>query len=79
LIRFDFLLVYRSQPKPKMIITGTSYFPTLHDAYMYYANLSIEQVAYKIKLGEIHLGKPVLKAGETLFIKDNRYFIQSEN
>jgi hypothetical protein len=60
-----------------MIITGTSHFPTLHDAYLYYANLSIEEVAHKIKMGEIHLGKPVLKEGETLFVKENRYFIQS--
>jgi hypothetical protein len=60
-----------------MIITGTCYFPTLHDAYLYYANLSIGEVMYKIKMGEIHLGKPVLKTGEILFVKENRYFIQS--
>jgi hypothetical protein len=60
-----------------MIITGTSHFPTFHDAYVYYANLSLEEIAYKIKLGEIHLGKPPLKPGEVLFVKENRYFIQS--
>jgi hypothetical protein len=61
-----------------MTITGTSYFPSLHDAYLYYAQLNIDEVAYKIKMGEIHLGKPPLKPGETLFIKDNRYHIQGE-
>jgi hypothetical protein len=35
-------------------------------------------VADKISAGEIHIGKPPLKPGETLFIKDNRYHIQGE-
>lgn len=60
-----------------MTITGTCYFPTLHDAYMYYENLSIFEVAEKIRNKEIFLGKPTLKFGEILFIKDRRYHIHS--
>jgi hypothetical protein len=61
-----------------MIITGTSYFPSLQDAYIYYTNLSIEEVAYKLKNKEIQLGKPPIKPGETIFIKDHRYYIKSK-
>ena len=62
-----------------MTITGTSYLPTMHDAYVYYyGQISLEEVLYKVKMGEIHLGKPPLKPGETLFIKGNRYHIQGE-
>jgi hypothetical protein len=63
-----------------MTIIGTSYFPTRHDAIKYYSPVCDEDIGllidYKIKLGEINIGKPNLKPGETLFIKDNRYFIQ---
>ena len=59
-----------------MIITGTSYFPSLNDTYIYYAGLDIENIPYKIKMGEIHIGKPPLKPGQKLFIRDNRYFIE---
>ena len=34
-------------------------------------------VAQKIFHGEIHIGKPPLKPGESLFIKEGRYHIQS--
>ena len=35
-------------------------------------------VGQKIFNGEIHIGKPPIKNGETLFIQDNRYHIQSK-
>lgn len=68
-----------------MIITGTSYFPSIMDAENYYTpywNSAKDRdftrwVRLKIASGEIHIGKPPLKPGETLFIKDNRYHVQS--
>lgn len=59
-----------------MTITGTCYFPSLHDANLYYCDLSIKEVSYKIEMGEIYIGKPPLKPGQKLFIQDNRYFIE---
>jgi hypothetical protein len=67
-----------------MTITGTSYFPSPAHAESYYTpywkglsdfdfNKIIKE---KIRSGEIHIGKPALKPGQTLFIQDNRYFIQ---
>ena len=32
-------------------------------------------VDQKLNEGEIHIGKPTLKPGETISIEDNRYFI----
>jgi len=66
-----------------MTIIGTSYFPNTHSACMYYRvqecttfDLAANIVNEKISDGSIHIGKPPLKPGETLFIKNNRYFIQ---
>jgi len=65
-----------------MTITGTNYFPSISDARIYYSAYGYEDtisaVFNKIQLGEIHIGKPPLKEGDTLFIKDNRYHIQSK-
>lgn len=65
------------------VTTGTCYFPTYCDAFSYYsANIygnqseaCAEGIAYKLKNGEIHIGKPPLKEGEELKIIDNRYHI----
>jgi hypothetical protein len=56
------------------MITGTSYFPTTADAYRYYAAMgeTLRGVCDKIDAGEIHIGKPPLKAGETLQLIDDR-------
>jgi hypothetical protein len=65
------------------MITGTSYFPNLNAAQMYYR--TTEQVTYdvageivqrKLNEGLIHIGKPPIKISEKLFIRDNRYFIE---
>lgn len=65
------------------MITGTSYFPNLNAAQMYYRvtegvtyDIAGEIVQEKIKSGEIHIGKPPLKPGQKLFVRDNRYFIE---
>ena len=67
-------------------ITGTCYFPTIDSAIAYYHrqysdiySVTKEIVADKIKSEEIYIGRPALKSGETLFIKDNRYHIQEGN
>jgi hypothetical protein len=65
-----------------MTIAGTSYFPSIEHARLYYGAYfykdTVEAVMRKIEEGEIHIGKPPLKEGDTLFIKDNRYYIQSK-
>lgn len=65
------------------MITGTSYFPNLNAAQMYYREQFVTTydnagiiVQEKIQSGEIHIGKPPLKPGQKLFVRDNRYFIE---
>lgn len=66
--------------------TGTCYFPTYGAALRYYrpyarANARLKTsfarqiVDQKLNSGEIHIGKPEIKPGQTLSIEDNRYFI----
>lgn len=70
--------------------TGTCYFPSYGAALRYYrpyaefescdSDQSIQQqvralVDRKLNSGEIHIGRPDLKPGETLSIEDNRYHI----
>jgi hypothetical protein len=62
---------------------GTSYFVSERDAVWYYrkyegANAK-RAVQRKLEAGEIHIGKPPLKPGDTLSLIDNgtRYAITS--
>lgn len=71
--------------------TGTCYFPSYGAALRYYrpyeAPFSPDSsresrtaqvraaVDRKLNEGEIHIGKPTLKPGETLTIEDNRYHL----
>lgn len=67
--------------------TGTCYFPSYGAAMRYYRpyegvivrgaqmqdlRRSVDQ---KLNAGEIHIGKPELRPGDTLTIEDNRYHI----
>jgi hypothetical protein len=72
-------------------ICGTYYFPTFLAAILYYTpylggavsdiEASIRHgdaralVVEKIKDGEIHIGKPEIKEGQELVLKDNRWHI----
>jgi hypothetical protein len=70
-----------------MITTGTSHFLSLNSAIRYYRDYEpaktrpeiARSVGHKIEEGLIHIGKPTLKAGETLTVIDNgtRYAIRS--
>ncbi len=71
--------------------TGTCYFPTYGAAMRYYrpycapfdtqygrtqrTQVVRDVINAKLNGQEIHIGKPVLKPGQTLTIKDNRYHI----
>lgn len=67
--------------------TGTCYFPSYGAAMRYYRpyvgvivrGAQVHElramVDQKLNEGEIHIGKPALKPGETLSIEDNRYHI----
>lgn len=65
--------------------TGTSHFVSIQAAELYYSDyipnfskaVVAAHVANKIKSGDIHIGKPELKPGETLVICDDgtRYAI----
>ena len=63
---------------------GTAYFPSFVNAEAYYSAeygrlLNFEEiektVQYKIRHGEIHIGKPPLKENQELKIIDSRYHI----
>ncbi len=68
-----------------MTTYGTSYFVSVAAATRYYrpyeGQHSPAAVSRKIAAGEIHIGKPALKAGETLSIIDDgtRYAITEAN
>lgn len=55
------------------MIVGTSYFVSRAAANAYYADYgcTAENVAHKIRDGEIHIGKPSLKVGERLVLLDD--------
>jgi hypothetical protein len=70
--------------------TGTCYFPSYGAALRYYRPYCEHPEQYKgvsrderlrrlvdqkLNEGEIHIGRPELKPGETLTIEDNRYHI----
>lgn len=67
--------------------TGTCYFPSYGAAMRYYRYEVLGEhpasrtqacravVDRKLNEGQIHIGKPALKPGETLSIEDNRYHI----
>lgn len=59
---------------------GTSYFPHINAARRYYAPYGFdnEGVYAKIKAGEIHIGKPDVKAGQRVYLNESegRYFIE---
>lgn len=73
--------------------TGTSHFPSYGAALRYYrpycapfqtqygrterTQVVRDVVSHKLNAGEISIGKPALKPGETLSIEDNRYFINT--
>lgn len=58
---------------------GTSYFPSIEHAQRYYKPYGFDAAAVDRKLaeGEIHIGEPPLKAGQSLYLIDNftRYAI----
>lgn len=59
---------------------GTAHFEDLAAARVYYATygFSAEEVARKLKVGEIFLGPPPLKPGQKLHLdrQEHRYFIE---
>jgi hypothetical protein len=63
------------------MITGTSHFVSWQSADSYYKEMgySAADVTQKVAEGEIHIGPPKLKKGETLGTTDNgrRYTIRS--
>ena len=62
----------------RKLTCGTSHFKTKQHAVKYYAmyNENALDVDGKIKRGEIHIGRPKLKLGQTLMIdEDGRYLI----
>lgn len=67
--------------------TGTCYFPTYGAAMRYYRPYESpcttqelrSAIDRKLNEGQIHIGKPALKDGETLTIEDNRYHITTPN
>ncbi len=62
------------------MIRGTAYFISQVAAHTYYKkyDFSPQEVAEKLKQGEIHVGKPKLEKGELLQINrdEGRYFIK---
>jgi hypothetical protein len=60
-----------------MNITGTCHFPSRQEADVYYSKQGLDKkdVDKKLIEGEIFIGKPELKHGEGLTIRDHRYFI----
>jgi hypothetical protein len=63
---------------------GTSYFVSLAAAVRYYRDVEdnpVGAVARKVTAGEIHIGKPVLKEGETLSVIDagTRYAVNVQD
>lgn len=61
------------------MITGTAHFPTVAHARAYYRPQEGENttraVREKIAEKSIYIGKPSVKPGHTLIIKDHRYHI----
>jgi hypothetical protein len=59
---------------------GTSHFTSREAATSYYRNYGFrsEDVEEKIKQGEIKIGPPQAKEGETIFInqEEGRYFVK---
>lgn len=64
------------------MIIGTNHFDSKWSAYAYYAEYgySRQYVDQKISSGEIRIGKPILKDGETLYMngKEGRFFIETK-
>ena len=63
------------------MITGTCHFPATANAVRYYARqggFTAADVSAKIAAGEIVIGKPPLKPGDTLILLDDgdRYGIE---
>ena len=61
---------------------GTAYFPSRGDAHKYFRPMGYFsfQVDNKINTGDIHIGKPMLKEGETCHLRadqggSKRWFI----
>lgn len=59
---------------PQSYYVGTSYFVSFPAALRYYRPYGFDRAAVQQKLdeGEIHIGKPPVKAGETLSLIDGR-------
>lgn len=62
-----------------MNIIETTYFPSLPHAIAYYRPQGFSALDVKRKLdeGEIHVGKPPMKEGQTCFEKGFRWHVQS--
>lgn len=58
-------------------ITGTSHFSSFFHARCYYG-IEQEEVRRKIQNGEISVGEPEFKEGQTLYLnkEEGRYFIE---
>jgi hypothetical protein len=69
-----------------MTITGTPYFISFDAAATYYAATEggiaegSQAAARKVEAGEIYIGRPATKQGETLSInrEEGRYFITTQ-
>lgn len=63
-----------------MVYTGTSHFVSFDAAYLYYLAYgdTREGVKAKIERGEISIGKPPIKQGESLMVRrdEGRYIIK---
>lgn len=64
------------------MLIGTNHFDSKWLAYDYYADYgySPKDVDHKILSEEIHIGRPVIKQGESLKLnhKEGRYFIETK-
>ena len=65
-----------------MTMTGTSYFDTENAAFAYYLpyGYTRKDVKEKIAKGEIHIGEPPVKEGESavLNLHEMRWFIRKD-
>jgi hypothetical protein len=66
----------------EMTLIGTCYFIGINRAVRYYRDYGLDRSAViaKIAAGEVHIGKPPTKEGETLVINipEGRYFIRGK-
>lgn len=65
----------------KEVMYGTAHFTSAVSAYNYYAdyNYTIRDVIEKINDREIFIGRPITHPGQSLVIRDGRYFVVEQS